>query len=173
MEAKPVDCFSDDNYGKLLKECGILFLGLQALSIPDPNFNKDTFDNENYVRFLTIYLPRPIKTLEGYKEVLQILNKAYANPSLSQEEKKVLELYSFLAKDYFEKILREKSPLENLQFLMGMYGKTQKNLWKVVAGKSTISEIMSQQRNINRRHAIKLGQVFNVNPAVFLDLRID
>jgi HTH-type transcriptional regulator/antitoxin HigA len=90
---------------------------------------------------------------------------------LTPEEEQILELLITLV----EKFEAEHYPLNNLStplsrltFLMEENQLRQADLIEVFGAKGIASQVLSGKRQISKSHALKLGEFFNLNPALFL-----
>lgn len=64
---------------------------------------------------------------------------------------------------------RKPTPAETIRFLMEQNGLVQKDLWRLLGGKSHTSEVLRRKRRVSNRQAGLLGRRFNVSPSVFIE----
>ncbi len=129
-----------------------------------------------YGRLLAEALPATIRTEAEYKRALEAVNTLMSKPEsvLTREEGMLLDLLATLIEHYEE----EHCPIadapghEVLAFLLEDRGLKQSDLIPVFKSRGIISELVSGKRPIGVSVARKLGKFFNINPQVFLRLRL-
>ena len=130
-----------------------------------------TINPESYGKLLTKYLPKVITNEAENKRALDIAETLSNKHDLTPEEEQLLDLLvmlieNFETKQYFFE--NYSTPLSRLDFLMEANNLRQADLLDVFDSKEIASEVFNAKRQISKTHAIKLGERFNVEPALFL-----
>jgi HTH-type transcriptional regulator/antitoxin HigA len=130
-----------------------------------------TIDPKVYGDLLAKYQPQVITTEEENERALAVAESLTHKSDLTLEEDRLLELLITL----IEKFEAEEYPLNNLStplsrltFLMSENNLQQSDLEKIFGSQRIASEVLSGQSQISRSEAIKLGDFFHLNPAIFL-----
>jgi len=130
-----------------------------------------TINNKVYGELLSQYQPKIIMTEEENERAIALVESLTHNSDLTPEEEQIVELLITL----IEKFEAEHYPLNNLStplsrltFLMEENQLRQADLIEVFEAKDIVSEVLSGKRQISKSHALKLGEFFNLNPALFL-----
>jgi HTH-type transcriptional regulator/antitoxin HigA len=130
-----------------------------------------TINPKIYGDLLAQYQPKIIETEEENERALAVVESLTHKSDLNPEEDQLLELLITL----IEKFEAEHYPLNNLStplsrltFLMEENHLRQADLIEVFGSKGIVSEVLSGKRQISKSHALKLGEFFNLNPALFL-----
>ena len=130
-----------------------------------------TINNKVYGELLSQYQPKIITTEEENERAIALVESLAHNSDLTPEEEQIVELLITL----IEKFEAEHYPLNNLStplsrltFLMEENQLHQADLIEVFEAKDIVSEVLSGKRQISKSHALKLGEFFNLNPALFL-----
>ena len=130
-----------------------------------------TINNKVYGELLSQYQPKIITTEEENERAIALVESLTHNSDLTPEEEQIVELLITL----IEKFEAEHYPLNNLStplsrltFLMEENQLNQADLIEVFEAKDIVSEVLSGKRQISKSHALKLGEFFNLNPALFL-----
>jgi HTH-type transcriptional regulator/antitoxin HigA len=130
-----------------------------------------TINNKVYGELLAQYQPKIITTEEENERAIALVESLTQNSDLTPEEEQIVELLITL----IEKFEAEHYPLHNLStplsrltFLMEENQLHQADLIEVFGAKDIASEVLSGKRQISKSHALKLGEFFNLNPALFL-----
>jgi HTH-type transcriptional regulator/antitoxin HigA len=130
-----------------------------------------TINNKVYGELLSQYQPKIIMTEEENERAIALVESLTHNSDLTPEEEQIVELLITL----IEKFEAEHYPLNNLStplsrltFLMEENQLHQADLIEVFEAKDIVSEVLSGKRQISKSHALKLGEFFNLNPALFL-----
>jgi len=130
-----------------------------------------TINNKVYGELLSQYQPKIITTEEENERAIALVESLTHNSDLTPEEEQIVELLITL----IEKFEAEHYPLNNLStplsrltFLMEENQLHQADLIEVFEAKDIVSEVLSGKRQISKSHALKLGEFFNLNPALFL-----
>jgi HTH-type transcriptional regulator / antitoxin HigA len=130
-----------------------------------------TINPKIYGDLLAQYQPKIITTEEENSRALAVVESLTHKSDLTPEEDQLLELLITL----IEKFEAEHYPLNNLStplsrltFLMEENDLRQADVVEIFGSKGIASEVLSGKRQINKSHALKLGEFFNLNPALFL-----
>ena len=130
-----------------------------------------TINNKVYGELLSQYQPKIIMTEEENERAIALVESLTHNSDLTPEEEQIVELLITL----IEKFEAEHYPLNNLStplsrltFLMEENQLHQADLIEVFEAKDIVAEVLSGKRQISKSHALKLGEFFNLNPALFL-----
>jgi HTH-type transcriptional regulator / antitoxin HigA len=88
---------------------------------------------------------------------------------LSQAEKEFAELLTLLIEDFETKHyqLPRSKPLDVLRFLMEQHNLLQKDLADIFGTPSTVSEVTSGKRELNKEHIRRMAARFHVSREVF------
>jgi HTH-type transcriptional regulator/antitoxin HigA len=129
------------------------------------------FDPETYATLLVEVLPQPIITEEEYNRVLHIIESLMHKQDPRPEEDRMLDLCLIL----IEKFESEHYPMRNLstphsrlRHLMEVNNLKQTDLLIVFGSSGIASEVINGKREISKAQAQKLGEYFNIQPALFL-----
>ena len=130
-----------------------------------------TINPERYGKLLTKYLPKVITNEAENRRALDIAETLSNKPDLTPEEEQLLDLLvmlieNFETKQYFGE--KHSTPLSRLIFLMEANNLRQADLLDVFESQGIASEVLNAKRQISKTHAMKLGERFNVEPALFL-----
>lgn len=130
-----------------------------------------TINPETYGKLLTQYLPKVITNETENERALNIAETLSNKSDLTPEEEQLLDLLvtlieSFESEQYiFE---NNSTPLSRLIFLVEANNLKQIDLLDIFGSEGIASEVFNGKRQISKTHAIKLGERFNVDPALFL-----
>jgi HTH-type transcriptional regulator / antitoxin HigA len=131
-----------------------------------------TFNPETYANLLTEVLPQPIETELEYRRVLAIIEMLMNKENTSLEENRLLDLFVILV-DKFES---EKYPSQNLStphsrllHLMEANNLQPVDLIGVFGSSNLVSEVIAGKQSIDRNHAQKLSDRFNLSPTLFMN----
>jgi HTH-type transcriptional regulator/antitoxin HigA len=130
-----------------------------------------TIDPESYGKLLTKYLPKVIKNEAENEEVLDIAETLSNKHDLTHEEEQLLDLLVTLIEHFETKkytFENNSTPLSRLHFLMEANNLRQADLLDIFGSKGIASEVFNGKRQISKNHALKLGEKFHVDPALFL-----
>jgi HTH-type transcriptional regulator / antitoxin HigA len=130
-----------------------------------------TFNRETYAQLLIEVLPQPIKSEAEYQRVLAIVELLMNKANTSVEEDSLLDLFVILV----EKFESEHYPSQNLStphsrllHLMEANNLQQSDLIAVFGSSDLATEIIEGKRSIDRTHADKLSDRFNLPSKLFL-----
>lgn len=130
-----------------------------------------TFNPKNYANLLIEVLPQPIQAETEYQRALTIVETLMHKQDITLEEDRVLDLLVIL----IEKFESENYNLQNLStphsrllHLIEANNLKQTDLLSVFGSSGIASEVINGKRKISKTHAQKLGEYFQVSPALFL-----
>ncbi len=132
-----------------------------------------TADKRAYGDLLRDELPRVVKTeAENERLLRRIEGLMQLGDSMSPAESDLLELLASLVERFEEDryALPTAAPVDILRELMAAREMTQADVVPLFPSKGIASEVLSGKRGISKAQARKLGDYFNVAPAVFLAL---
>ncbi len=130
-----------------------------------------TINPETYGKLLTQYLPKVITNQIENERVIDIAEALSNKHDLTLEEEQLLDLLvtlieNFESKEYaFE---NSSTPLSRIHFLVETNNLKQVDLLDIFGSKGITSEVFNGKRKISKTHAVRLGERFNVDPALFL-----
>lgn len=130
-----------------------------------------TINPETYGKLLTQYLPKVITNEAENKRALDIAETLSNKPDLTPEEEQLLDLLVTLIENFESKQYAfedNSTPLSRLIFLVEANNLKQVDLLDIFGSKGITSEVFNGKRQISKTHAIKLGEKFNVDVALFL-----
>ncbi|MGO9231099.1 MAG: helix-turn-helix domain-containing protein [Bryobacteraceae bacterium] len=129
-------------------------------------------DVSSYERMLTEILPQVIDTEGQYDRIARRFGDLVGKGrTRSAEETRLLRLLALLVEDYDRRHTfppNRSSPAEKLQFLLEHSGKTATDLLPIFGQRSHVHEALTGKRSISAPQARKLGQLFRVEPGLFL-----
>lgn len=125
-----------------------------------------------YEELLRETQPEVISTQEQYDEVSERLGAYVRKGKLrSVNETKMMRLLAVLVQEYDQRHRLPPSklePYEALQYLLESSGKSSADLQAVFGQRSHVSEALRGKRRISAEQARKLGDLFHVNPGLFI-----
>ncbi|MEL6438493.1 MAG: transcriptional regulator [Cyanobacteria bacterium J06621_8] len=130
-----------------------------------------TINPETYGKLLTQYLPKVITNKAENERALNIAETLSNKSNSTPEEEQLLDLLVTLIENFESQqyIFDDNStPLSRLIFLVDANNLKQVDLLDIFGSKGITSEVFNGKRQISKTHAIKLGERFNVDPALFL-----
>lgn len=130
-----------------------------------------TINPETYGKLLTQYLPRVITNEAENERALNIAETLSNKIDLTPEEEQLLDLLVTLIENFESQQYifdNNSTPLSRLIFLVETNNLKQVDLLGIFGSKGIASEVFNGKRQISKNHAIKLGERFNVDPALFL-----
>ena len=130
-----------------------------------------TFNRESYANLLLEVLPQPIETEVEYKRVLAIVESLMNKKASSLEENRLLDLFVILV----EKFESEHYPSQNIStphsrliHLIEANNLQPVDLIDIFGSSDLASEVIDGKRSIDRNHADKLSDRFNLPSSIFL-----
>ena len=130
-----------------------------------------TINPETYGKLLTQYLPKVITNEVENERALNIAETLSNKNNLTPEEEQLLDLLVTLIENFETQQYtfdNNSTPLSRLIFLVEANNLKQVDLLNIFGSKGIASEVFNGKRQISKTHAIKLGERFNVDPALFL-----
>jgi HTH-type transcriptional regulator/antitoxin HigA len=116
---------------------------------------------------------RILRSEADYDDAVSMLNRLIdRGPERTSDEEEYLLALSLFVEKYDDEHfpIQPVSPPEMLRHLIETQGITQSELARATGlSNSTLSEILSGKRTINRRHMTILSAHFHVSPAVFFE----
>jgi HTH-type transcriptional regulator / antitoxin HigA len=130
-----------------------------------------TFNRDTYANLLVEVLPQPIKSETEYQRVLAIVELLMNKANTSAEEDSLLDLFIILVEKFeSEHYPSQKlsTPHSRLLHLMEANHLQQTDLIPVFGSNDIAAEIIEGKRSIDRTHAEKLSDIFNLPSKLFL-----
>lgn len=130
-----------------------------------------TTNPEAYGKLLTQYLPKVITNEVENERALNIAETLSNKSDLTPEEEQLLDLLVTLIENFESKEYsfdNNSTPLSRLIFLAEANNLRQVDLLNIFGSKGITSEVFNGKRQISKTHAVKLGERFNVDAALFL-----
>ena len=128
--------------------------------------------SEKYLDLIRSFPLRPIRTDSELERATAVLHRLLDADTLSTPEQDYLEILGNLIEEYevTEHPIEEVAPHEMLAGLMEANSISQVELSKVTGiTVSTISELLSRQREFNVGHAERLAAYFGLKPTAFIE----
>ncbi len=129
--------------------------------------------DNSYMRLVGQFPLVPIRNKSHLNAAIKVMKElSYKSKSLSQSEVDYLSVLGDLIAQYEKKHLAPSgkvTPIEALQYLMGVSGLKQSDLVPVVGHKSNLSAFLHNKRRLSKNNAMRLSQYFKVSPALFLE----
>jgi HTH-type transcriptional regulator/antitoxin HigA len=122
-----------------------------------------------YAELLAKTAPKVIRNEAENQNYIETLYALEQKPNLRREEKELADLLTVLIEN-FENTrynLPRSTPAQTLEFLMAEHGLKQKDLVGIFGARSTVSQIISGQRELTKGQISRLSQFFHVSPEVF------
>jgi len=125
---------------------------------------------EPYAELIRQFPLRPIRSDDELDAAIRVVDSLVGRPALRPEEQDYLDVLSDLVERY-EAEAHPIAPLSDadmLQHLIEAKGVPQTEVARATGiADSTISEVLSGKRSLNRTHIGKLARYFAVSPEVF------
>lgn len=125
---------------------------------------------DGYLELIRQLPLRPIRSDDELDEAIRVVDSLVGRPALTPEEQDYLHVLSDLVERY-EADAHPMGPLPDadmLHHLIEAKGVPQTEVARATGiADSTISEVLSGKRSLNRTHIGKLARYFNVSPGVF------
>lgn len=127
-------------------------------------------DTDRYLELLAKFPLRPVRTEEELDAATKVIHELIDQETRTAAEDDYLNVLSQLVEQYEEAHYpaEEVSDAEMLAYLMEIQGRTQTDVArgaKIAA--STVSEVLSGKRKLNRSQIGKLSRYFHIEPGVF------
>lgn len=128
--------------------------------------------NTGYTNLLISFPPRPIKSEEDLEKTQVIVNSLLDKGKLTEEEEDYLFVLGMLIHEYEEKqdLVPDIYGVELLKVLIEEENLKQKDLVAIFKTESIVSDVLKGKRKLTVEHIQKLGEFFNVSPAVFFPI---
>ena len=124
-----------------------------------------------YKQLLADVLPERIDTEGQYDSTRSRFGELLVKSRLTGPEEKLMRLLGLLIEDYDRRHGMppdDSTPAERLQFLLEHSGKRPADLLSIFGQRSHVNEAINGRRPIGVVQARKLGELFRVEPALFL-----
>ena len=124
-----------------------------------------------------------IKTEEDYNEALEIIEHLFAEAKDEKDDplndlidiiSRAIEKYESSQEDmtqFHKKANEINQEVSVLRVLMEQHNLTLTAFKKEIGSKSLVSMILNGKRNLTKEHISKLSERFNLNPAIFFNLK--
>jgi HTH-type transcriptional regulator / antitoxin HigA len=130
-----------------------------------------TFNRENYANLLVEVLPQPIETEAEYQRVLVLVELLMNKKDISIEEDRLLDLFVILVEKFESKNYPSQNlstPHTRLLHLMEANQLKPADLISVFGSSDLAAEVIDGKKTIDKNHAQKLSDRFNLPSALFL-----
>jgi HTH-type transcriptional regulator / antitoxin HigA len=130
-----------------------------------------TFNRESYANLLVEVLPQPIQSEAEYQRVLAIVELLMNKQDISTEEDRILDLFVILVEKFeLENYPSQKlsTPHSRLLHLIESNQLQPADLISVFGSSDLAAEVIDGKRSIDKNHAEKLSDRFNLPSALFL-----
>ena len=126
-------------------------------------------DNLAYGGLLANALPRIIESDEENERLIAEMERIDTLPNPSPEERELAELIGLLVETYERRYdLGQADPIEALKQLMEDRSMRQRDLIPVFGSSSVASDVLNRKREISKRHARALAELFSVPVGIFI-----
>jgi len=128
--------------------------------------------NTSYTNLLISFPPRPIKSEEDLEKTQVIVDNLLDKGKLTEEQEDYLFVLGMLIHEYEEKqdLVPDIYGVELLKVLIEESSVRQKDLVRIFKTESIVSDVLKGKRKLTVEHIQKLGEFFNVSPAVFFPI---
>jgi len=126
--------------------------------------------SDRYLELLAKFPLRPVRSEEELDAAAEVIHELIDQETRTAAEDDYLNVLSQLVEQYEEVHYpaEEVSDADMLAYLMEIQGKTQTDVARGARiAASTVSEVLSGKRNLNRSQIGKLAHYFHVKPGVF------
>jgi HTH-type transcriptional regulator/antitoxin HigA len=126
---------------------------------------------DRYLELVERFPLRPIRTDPELEQAIEVVNSLIDRDDLAEDEADYLDVLGDLVERYESEHhpIAPVSDVEMLEYLIESRDTTKSKVATATGiALSTISEILSGRRPLNRRHIEVLAQHFGVKPGVFL-----
>ena len=130
-----------------------------------------TLNKSEYGALLADIQPRVITTEEENDRTLKIVESLLAEENPSPEKEQILRLLVSLIEKFEDEHyqLAASTPHSILLHLMEERGMRQTDLIGIVGSRGVVSEVVNGKRSISKSQAKSLGDLFHVDPSLFID----
>jgi HTH-type transcriptional regulator / antitoxin HigA len=125
---------------------------------------------DRYMELIHLFPLRPLASEEDLDEAIAVIDSLLDQPKRTKPENDYLEVLGDIVHAYEEEHDPETPVPDSamLQSFIEDHGLTQQQVAKGAGiAVSTVSEVLSGKRKLNRKQIGKLAKFFNVSPAVF------
>ena len=125
---------------------------------------------DRYLDLIHQFPLRPIRSDEELDDAIRVIDSLIDQDGLTKAEQDYLDVLGDLVEVYEAETIPNKpaTDAERLQFLIETKGVSQAGVAKGTGiAVSTVSEVLSGKRKLNRRQIGKLVKYFHVGPGVF------
>ena len=126
---------------------------------------------DGYLQLIRKFPLRPIRSEAELDQAIAVIDELVVRSKRSAAEDDYLDVLGDLVRQYESEHhpIPHVSDGELLRFLLEMRDRTQTQVAKETGiAESTISEVLSGKRKLNRRQIGKLAEYFNITPGTFL-----
>ena len=130
-----------------------------------------TFNADKYQALLAKYPPKLIRTEAENEQALAIVEALMHKPNRSLEETELYELWIALIERFEQEAYvpdATTTPHSLLHFLMEQRDLKQADLVGLIGSKGVVSEVVNGKRAISKTQAKALGQLFHIDPSLFI-----
>lgn len=129
--------------------------------------------NAGYAELLAEYTPTVIKSEKENERALMKVNRLISKgeENWTAAEARIFELLSYLIEKFEDQAYPMgtlTSPVDSLRALMEERALKQADLAPIFGGQSVVSDVLTGKREINRRQAKQLAELYHYPIAVFL-----
>ena len=124
-----------------------------------------------YEQLLLETLPSRIDTDEQYEAIHAKFGELFSKKHLSPAEGKLKNLLGVLIQDYDRRHALpsdDSTPADILRFLIDEPGRSPADLLPIFGQRSHVNEALNGKRKISAEQARKLGELFRVQPGLFI-----
>lgn len=127
------------------------------------------YNDISYQKLLAYFPPRPIKSEEDFEKTQEVIDKLLDKGELGEEEEDYLNILGMLIHEYEEQqdLVPDIYGIELLKVLVEELNLKQKDLVPIFKTESIVSDVLKGKRKLTVEHIQKLGEFFQVSPAVF------
>ena len=126
-------------------------------------------DDVSYGRLLARAVPRVIESDEENERAIAELERLDSLPRMTAEQKSLADLLTLLIERFEQRYeLGHAEPVDALRTLMEERGLRQRDLIPVFGSSSVASDVLNGKREISKRHARRLAEVFHVPVSLFI-----
>jgi HTH-type transcriptional regulator / antitoxin HigA len=124
---------------------------------------------EKYIDLITEFPPRPIRSIEDFIAVQQVVDTLLDAGQMSADRREYLNLLGMIIHEYEEKTVEipDIYGVELLHVLIEEWGLKQKELVPIFKTESIASAILNGHRQLTVEHIEKLSEFFCILPAAF------
>jgi HTH-type transcriptional regulator / antitoxin HigA len=131
-----------------------------------------TINTKVYGDLLARYQPKIIATEAENERALSVVEELAHQTDLTPEEDQLLELLIVLVEKFETEHYPPNNlstPISRLTFLVSENNLDRADLIEVFGSQNIVSEVLNGNHQISKSQALRLGELFNLNPALFLE----